>query len=685
MTPQNENPEEQILKVNLPIRQNCVEELQNLSLEDPMEATSKLDACCQRWDELGVPLDGEKEAVEAFEALVPELKKKLEELQRSSKEQDELAHQCAREMEGLAKGQGEPSRYGEIEEIWKGLSDEIRAPLQERYEKAGHKAQQALKQLEHVEKVNTLKDLVGQLEDLKENKAAKLSERQNLFRSLRDRIKELNLHTGAQVSTLRERYNLLSQELNQELGWERWSGTKRKEDLVIRAAGLADGSIASSDYRQDLKNIQEEWKNIGFTSREDDALWDKFKAHCDVIFQTVQALQGANEKRREELLQELATLATSEEWRKANDRIQEIQTEWKKLREVSRKAARQQGDAYRAHCDTFYNRRRDHYKEVKEDQKSNVEKKELLVEKVKRLHNEGNWRVSLPKVKDLQEEWKTIGPVPKKKSDALWEAFKEACNVIYEKRREADAEVNAEFEENFKKKEEVMEKIEALLENPDLSAVRLELSSLEKAYHGAGKVPRNKVKSCEGRFRGLLAKHDEREAAAAEEKRLAQARNGEGKAVICEKLEALIFSKEADESSIEDLKKTWEEIGPSNQDKVLKKRYRDTLKQLSGGGEKASAPLSKVCDKNFEAAESLVLKLEQLAGIQSAQISAQAMRQMMVAELQAKMGKGKQFKNKKEEASSLLNDYRGIGLLEPEQREQLDSRIQAVREKLELA
>ena len=190
----------------------------------------------------------------------------------------------------------------------------------------------------------------------------------------------------------------MSQELSQELGWERWSSSKRKEDLVSKAAAILDGSETCESYKDTLKQMQDEWKEIGFTSREDDALWEKFKTSCDGIYEKVKGEFEVNEAKSEDILVKLDALKDSDDWKKTTDEIQKLQAEWKALADVSRKAARKQGDRYRKICDHFFERRRDHYKKSSDDQKGNLKAKQLLIERAKKLHSETNWRHSLPKV-----------------------------------------------------------------------------------------------------------------------------------------------------------------------------------------------------------------------------------------------------------------------------------------------
>jgi hypothetical protein len=606
---------------------------------------------------------------------------------QTAKDSEIKSLELSRELEKISKDKTaiDATRVEEIQKAWKELNVDEASDLAKRYLKSEERISARMKGEETQNKIKAFEGYIAELEELKSQADSKLSERQNVLRRVRDGVKKLELHSGQHVSKLRDRFNTLSQELSQELGWERWSSTKRKEDLVNKAAAILDGSEPCENYRETLTQLQAEWKEIGFTTREDDALWEKFKVSCDGIYSKLQESFSANEEKREKILEKLETLKESSEWKKTTDEIQKLQAEWKTLSDVSRKAARKQGERYRKICDLFFERRREHYKNSRDDQKENLKTKQLLIESVKRLHNETNWRNSLPKVREIQDQWKKVGPVPRKHSDGIWKEFQEACSVIYDKKRGEDEERDKEFEGNFEKKEELLVKIKELLEGTDLSAIRTQLSTLEKAWHEAGRVPRNKQREIEGAYRTALQSFDDREKKALDEKLKLLERLSEEKAAICVELEAMLFAESWDPESeaVKGLKEKWEGLGLCSQEKELKKRYRQAVQKLEKPfSEAIQGQVRAEAKKNAEKLETLVLKLEQLAGISSDDTSAAAMRQMMIAELQAKMGRATGFKNKKEESLSLLKDIQLMGLIDPTEMKSFNSRIETAVSKI---
>jgi hypothetical protein len=687
MMSQTENLADLISKTNYPKREKLVQGLESLAESSLEQIEVGLKEAKDDWEKLGLILDQEKGLHERFEHMALTLEQKLESEIKNAKASEIKSLELSREMERISKEKSsiDLERVAQIKKDWSELKVEDSSDLAKRYVKSEERIAARVKGEETQTKIKAFEDYIVELECLKAQAEMKLSERQNTLRRVRDGVKKLELHSGQHVSKLRDRFNTLTQELSQELGWERWSSTKRKEDLVAKAAAILDGSEPCDHYRDTLTQIQADWKAIGFTTREDDALWDKFKVSCDGIYAKVQEGFAENEERREKILERLEAIKDSSEWKKTADEIQTLQEEWKNLSDVSRKAARKQGDRYRKLCDIFFERRREHFKSARSDQKGNLKEKQLLVERVKRLHSEVNWRNSIPKVRELQEQWKKTGPVPRKQSDAIWKEFQEACSVIYDKKRSEDQERDKEFEGNLEKKQALLEKAKGLLEGNDLSAIRTQLNTIDKNWNEIGRVPRKQQREIEGAYRDVNKDFDDREKKVLEEKQKHLESVSVEKARLCFELEALLFAESWDPAGdeLKSLKEQWAQLGPCSQEKELKKRYRQAVQKLEKPfSDGLQGQVRAEAKKNSAMLETLVLKLEQLAGINNEKATAAAMRQMMVAELQAKMGRGAGFKNRKDESASLLKDIQLVGLVSPDEMSAFKARIEVAVAKI---
>jgi len=671
--------EKKILETNLPLRKELVEALKMLHLNsDESGLQAKLDDIKDRWENLGVPLHQEQELVASYQQLCQDIVLKSD-LQKTKKKEEHVSIQDSLKLlEKFLKDEAtlDEKAWVNLETSWASHQLDSNHPDQQNFERLSAKVSQKLKRYEHEEKCQLLEKLCLELEALKADRNKKLSERQNQIRSIRDQFKEINLHSGANVVVLRERFNTLIQELTQELSWERWSSSKRKEDLIQKAGQLIEQNQPHT-FREELQKLQNEWKEIGFTSRDDDKLWEQFKAKCDEVYQNLKLIQDKNELKREQILKELDAHKDSVDWKKATEAIQKLQKDWIEAAPVSRKAGRKQGQTYKELCDHFFNRRRDHLKEIRSSQKDNIKEKKSLIEQVVKLQKEANWRNSLPKIKELQDAWKKVGPIPKKQSDELWKEFQDACSVIYDKRKSDNEVIDKEFEANAEKKEALLEDIKTAIEQSDLVLAQNELNKLEKQWSEIGKVPRSKQKQIEHRFRQLLKDFSDKEERVKREKHKQWLNLTQQKVELCLQMEELLFDKNFDEakSQFETLQSMWEQMGNSQIEKPLKKRFHFCQRVFQSESGAIEGEFERACISNQSAMESLVLKLEKLVGIESDRLSVESQRQLMIAELQAKMGRSAQTVNKKDESEKLILELQTLGPIQPERRKTLQDRI----------
>jgi hypothetical protein len=679
--------EEKVLETNLPVRKGLISKLETMLAEEKLDTADKvLNDIKEEWSSLGVPLQAEQELLSQYNQLCKDLEHKLEELQEASKSSKDSLKNTLSQIDNYLKNESNLNEdtWKDLRSNWENQKLEESDPQQQQFEKLEPKVIQKLKRQEHDEKCAILEGLIQELEELKTNRDKKLSERQNQIRAVRDKFKEINLHSGPNVVTLREKFDTLNQELTQELSWERWSSSKRKEDLITKASQLLDQGEAKN-FREELQKLQNEWKEIGFTSRDDDKLWDQFKEKCDQVFQKLKTLQDENESKRENILKELDAFKDSNDWKKSTEQIQKLQKDWNDAYPVSRKAGRKQGQAYKEICDHFFNRRREHQKEIRASQKDNLKDKKLLIEQVIKLHAEPNWRHSLPKVKDIQEQWKKTGPVPKKISEPLWKEFQEACSVIYDKRRAENEVVDKEFEANAEKKKELLEKLKLLIEENDLTAVKTEMQKIEKQWLEAGKVPRNKQKSIEHEYRVCIKNLNDKEEQIKKEKHQQWVNLTQEKSTLCHEIELLLFEEKTDttQQKFEDLKNKWNEMGTSIIEKSLKKRFHYCSQYFDSENTSSDkTEIEKLSASNKEKAEQEIIAFEKLVGIESQNLSASAQRQMMIAELQAKMGRSTHKVNKEEEAAKHLSELQSIGPLTKDDYQEIQTRIEAAFKKL---
>jgi hypothetical protein len=232
---------------------------------------------------------------------------------------------------------------------------------------------------------------------------------------------------------------------------ERAANLAKKEELVTRVETLAatpDESINFKETAETIKTLQEEWKGIGqVTTKElSDELWKKFRAACDKFFDRrkahfgeLDAERGENLKKQEALCVRAEQLAGQADdainWKDTADQLKALQADWKQIGPAPKEQADAVWNRFRAACDNFFERRKKHFDEQDAARSENLKKKELLCEKVEAMKDAEDHELAIAEVKKLQAEWKTIGPAPKEQADPVWNRFRAACDVVFDRAR----------------------------------------------------------------------------------------------------------------------------------------------------------------------------------------------------------------------------------------------------------
>ena len=178
---------------------------------------------------------------------------------------------------------------------------------------------------------------------------------------------------------------------------------------------------------------------------------------------------------------------SSADWEKRTKQIIDIQAEWKTIGFAPQKMNVKIFERFRAACDDFFGKKAEYFKTLKDTFKENAEKKRALIEKAKALQDSTEWKSTSDKLIALQKEWKTIGMVPKKLGDQLWEEFLGACNKFFEARNAAGAGQRSEEHQNLTRKREIIEKLKAAEEQGE--NLQEKVQKLVEEYQAVGHVP----------------------------------------------------------------------------------------------------------------------------------------------------------------------------------------------------
>ena len=405
------------------------------------------------------------------------------------------------QLKAYIDGGGDPELYqitpDQTEEAFKAEMVVVREKRQQLFR------QQEQEKLDNLEKklaiIEKIKSMVTSPEEA--NKSYKD------FKALQDEWKEIKNVPADKANELWRNYQLYVEQfydllkLNSEAReYDFKKNLELKTKLCEAAEKLADEEDVISAFHQ-LQKLHQEYREIGPVSKElREEIWQRFKAASTVInkrhqqhFEGLRAKEEENLERKTKLCEQVEAVAAEEnksgaDWEKHTKQIIDLQTEWKTIGFAPQKMNVKIFERFRAACDDFFNRKAEYFKGLKNTFKENADKKRALVEKAKALQDSTDWKSTSDKLINLQKEWKTIGMVPKKLGDQLWEEFLGACNKFFEARNAAGAGQRGEEHQNLEKKRDVIARLKVAAEEAG-EGLQEKVQQLVEEYQSIGHVP----------------------------------------------------------------------------------------------------------------------------------------------------------------------------------------------------
>ena len=227
-------------------------------------------------------------------------------------------------------------------------------------------------------------------------------------------------------------------ELREADEWQRWANVGVQERLCAQMEALRALDDPEAIARE-VRELQQQWRQAADVPRaQADQLWRRFKTAHDEVWVRAEAYFAAEAETRAQnlalktaLCEKADALAGSTSWIQTADEIKRMQAEWKTIGPVSRGREKAVWDRFRAACDRFFTRRQEDLVARKGFWAENLAKKEALSVRAEALVESTDWEQTSAELRRLQAEWKTIGPVKKSRSDAIWRRFREACDRFF--------------------------------------------------------------------------------------------------------------------------------------------------------------------------------------------------------------------------------------------------------------
>ena len=363
------------------------------------------------------------------------------------------------------------------------------------------------------------------IDDLKAliEKQENLNETFQEFRTIQERWRGIGQVPAQHYRNTLETYQLYVEQfydmvkINMELRDRDFKkNLEAKEDLCARAEQLAEADDVVTAFRQ-LQDLHEQWKEYGPVSKEfRESLWERFKTATSTInkkyqtyFEDLKAQHEENLAKKTVICEKAEAIAEREvadlnEWNALSKDIEDLQKEWKTVGFASRKDNQKVYDRFRATCDKFYGRKREYYLDYKGKMTSNLERKTAICEEAEQLKTSTEWKKTADRLIALQEQWKEIGAVPRKKSDALWKRFRAACDEFFAE-RDKNAKPENDFYGNLKAKNRLIEEINSYELKGDASDAAA-LAEFQKRWNEIGFVPFKEKDNVAKAYKKALAK-----------------------------------------------------------------------------------------------------------------------------------------------------------------------------------
>lgn len=371
---------------------------------------------------------------------------------------------------------------------------EHRATIQEEQERI--KAQNLKRKLEILERIQQMASTPEEANQTFEE-----------FKALQAEWKELKAVPAEKATELWKNYQLYVEKfydllkLGHELrDYDFRKNLEVKTRLCEQAEALAEETDVIQAFNQ-LQSLHQEWKETGPVAKElREEIWTRFKNASTVInkrhqehFEAIKATEEENLRQKTSLCEQLEaictdTLKTFADWDTVTKQIIDLQAEWKKIGFAPQKMNTAIFERFRKGCDAFFGQKAQFFQNMKEELNANLAKKKELVEKAEALMDSTDWKTTGDTLVKLQKQWKEIGAVPRKYSDALWKRFVGACDHFFEAKQAATADVRNEEKANMQSKQSIIEQLQALAEQEEGNIIQ-KVKELQQQWNEIGHVP----------------------------------------------------------------------------------------------------------------------------------------------------------------------------------------------------
>ena len=360
------------------------------------------------------------------------------------------------------------------------------------------------------QKLENLAQKQAILEELKQLIASEetLKKTYDDFRALQEKWKSIGQVPATENANLWNTYHFLVEKffdkvnINRELrDLDMKKNLDAKIGLCERAEELLNEPSMSKAFKE-LQKLHEEWKEIGPVPQDKkEEIWERFKAATDKInairrehYAQIQEEQNANLatktalcEKAEELLAEEPTSINA--WQKKSTEFSELFKVWRTVGPASKKQNEEIWARFKGTMDAFFAKKKEFFASLKDRQSENLERKINLCIEAEALQESTEWKKATEQFKRIQEEWKTIGPVPKRHADKIWKRFRAACDTFFNRKAEHFGGLKEEEAANLAAKQALIEEIKNYELKPSRNENMEAVKAFQKRWIEIGHVP----------------------------------------------------------------------------------------------------------------------------------------------------------------------------------------------------
>lgn len=332
-------------------------------------------------------------------------------------------------------------------------------------------------------------------------------------RALQDRWREVGWVLQKDIQPLNSTYRQyldifykLRGQYQDLLSLDRKYNLEEKNKLIAAIEALIPEEAVErevwNELSQKVKNLQASWRGIGHVPRENldevngnyrNAL-ERFYEMRSGYFELQDQARGDNATKKQELLEQLRGYAEfdsqkARDWNEATKKVLALQEEWKKIGPGPMEVNKQLWKDYRSLCDSFFDKKGKFFKNFDKQRGENLKLKIAICEKAEALTESEDWKETARVLKELQAEWKTIGPVHERHSNKIWKRFRKACDTFFDRRSQASNADRAGYEANLKTKEALIKALEALNASEDVADRVEDFRAIQSQWKATGHVP----------------------------------------------------------------------------------------------------------------------------------------------------------------------------------------------------